>query len=597
MPEENKNDNVTGAPEVVPGVELKPAKKTDDAPEDIKLDDAVDDIAVSDSDDLLRSEDEKLEKAFTPKDRSFKEKVKDFIREWWSNPKKRWGTIVGVIVIILIVGIIPNSRYFVLNTVGVRSGVSVTVLDESTGQPLKNVNVSVGSTQAATDDNGTAKLSKLKLGSTKLVIQKRAFATVDKTIVVGLGSNPLGEMSVKPVGVQYSFDVKDFLSGKPIEKAETVSGEFSAFSNAEGRVVLTIEDPADSLNIIVKANGYRDEPLEQSPDNKDLQTVQLVTARKHMFVSKRSGKFDVYRIDVDTKNEALVLSGTGNEREDIALVNHPDKDLTALVSTRESTRNKDGYLLSTLTVIDVSGEEVTTTSLGKSERFQIIGWSGDQLVYVQMAEGASAANPKRHRLMTYNYKTEESKEIAATNYFNDVLLVGSDIYYAPSAAFQEDPDVGLLKVSASGSNQKKLFDKEVWNIFRTDYSTLTFSVQSDWYQYLINDNKVLAASGAPNQQITRVYLDGPEKKRSLWIDQRDGKGVLVAYSLDNKEDVTVRSQSGLTYPARWMSSNTVVYRINTDQETADYVINLDGGDSKKIVDVTNTTGVDRWYYY
>ena len=598
MPEDNKKEEIAGAPEIIPGAELKPAVKTEVTPkDDEKLEEAVDDIAVRDSDELLNSEDEKLGEAFIPKDRTFKQKVRDFLREWWQNPKKRWGTIIGLVVLILVIGTVPTTRYFVLNTVGVRSSASVTILDESTGQPLKNVSVTVGSAEGKTNDSGTAKLQKIKLGSTKLVIQKRAFATIDRTIVIGLGSNPLGEMKVKPVGVQYSFDVKDFLSDKPIEKAEASVGEFSAFSNVDGRAVLTIDDPNNTLDITIKATGYRDETITQNTDSKDVQVTKMVPSRKHVFVSKRSGKYDVYKIDVDGKNESLVLSGTGNEREDIALVSHPDKDLTALVSTRDSARNRDGYLLSTLTILDVGGADAGTISLGRSEQFQVVGWSGDQLVYVQIADGASASNPKRHRLITYNYKTHESKELASSNYFNDVVLVGGDIYYAPSAAFQQDPKVGLMKVSATGDNQKTLFDKEVWNIFRTDYNTLTFSVQSDWYQYSIIDGKTISANGPPSVQLTRVYHDGPERKRSLWIDQRDGKGVLLAYNVDDKSDAIVRSQSGLTYPARWLTANAVVYRINTDQESADYVINLDGGDSKKIVDVTNTSSLDRWYYY
>ncbi len=593
MPEDKKE--ATGAPEVVPGADLKPAKKSPE--QDKQLDSVVDEIAVAESDSILKNEDEKLEEAFVPTNKTFKQKLKDFLHEWWHNPKKRWGTIIGLGLVILVVGSVPASRYFVLNTVGVRSSASVTILDESTDQPLKNVNVVIGTSEGKTDDNGTAKLTKIKLGTTKLQVKKRAFAPIDSTIVIGLGSNPLGEMKVTPVGVQYSLDIKDFLSDKPIDKAEAVSGEFSAFSNQEGRVVLTIEDPSNTLDITVKASDYRDETVVQGNDNKETQAIKMVPARKQFFVSKRSGKYDLYKVDVDGKNEALVLSGTGNERDDIALMNHPDRDAAALVSTRGSTRNKDGYLLSTLTVVDATGKETSTKTLGQSEQFQIVGWSGDQLLYVQIAEGASAANPKRHRLMTYNYSTGQTKEIAATNYFNDVVLINGDVYYAASAATQGGSPVGLFKVSANGDNAKKVFDQEVWNIFRTDYQTVTFSAQGNWYTYQLEGGKVLAANGAPPVQLSRVYHDGPEQKRSLWVDQRDGKGALITYDTSSKEDKVVRSQSGLAYPVRWVTASTVVYRISTDQETADYVLNLDGGEPKKIVDVTNTSNVDRWYYY
>lgn len=52
----------------------------------------------------------------------------------------------------------------------------------------------------------------------------------------------------------------------------------------------------------------------------------MAPSRKHVFISKRSGTYDVYKVDVDGKNEEKVLSGTGSERPDaIALSIHPTK--------------------------------------------------------------------------------------------------------------------------------------------------------------------------------------------------------------------------------------------------------------------------------
>ncbi len=522
---------------------------------------------------------------------------KDKIKALWQNPKKRKMLLASTVAVLVLLMTIPYSRYFILNNVGVRSSTSLKVIDESTGQPLKNVNVSLRGIEAKTDDDGVATIEHIKLGSTQLKINKRAFAEFTQNVTLGWGSNPLGEVKLKPVGVQYSFDVKDFLSGKPIDKAEAYSGEYSAFSNQEGRVVLTIDEPGeDSIEVFIKADGYREEKIDQLTENKETQNVAMAPERKHLFVSKRSGKFDVYKIDVDGKNEELVLSGTGNEREDMVLVSHPERNLAALVSTRENVRNSDGFLLSTLTIIDVSTDEVITTPLDKSERVQIIGWSGDQLVYVKIAAGASASKPDRHRLITYNYETDQSKEIAKSNYFNDVQMINNDIYYAPSAAYQDGP-VGFYKVAANGENHKEIIDQEVWSIYRTGYDKLSFAVQNDWYEFLMNESRVLAAGGPPPVQMTRVYANGPENKQSLWVDQRDGKGALVAYDTEAKEEKVIQSQSGLTYPIRWMSKNTVVYRINSPQETADYAVSLEGGEPKKITDVTNVGSVDRWYYY
>ena len=532
----------------------------------------------------------------TKQNSGFKQKFKAILKDLWQNPKKRWSLISVVCVCIMVSILFPTSRYAILNTVGVRSSASVKVLDESTSQPLKNVNVVLAGVNAKTNEEGIAQFVKLKQGKTKLTISKRAFSENSHEVTLGWGSNPLGDKKLKPVGLQFSFDIKDFLSEKPITKAEVVSGEYSAFSDEKGHAVLTIDETSeDEIEVSVKANSYRTESIDQLIDNKESKSIMMAPEKKHIFVSKRSGKYDVFKIDADGKNEQLILSGTGNERDDMALVSNPNKNIAALVSTRDNTRNKDGFQLSTLTLVELNGDEVNIESITKAEKIQIIGWSGDRLVYVRIAEGDSGNNPDRQRLISYDFETRDSKELAKSNYFNDVLMIGDDIYYAPSAALQTKP-TSFYKVNSKGENQKTVFDNEVWNIYRTSYNTLMFSVKEDWYEYDISNSKVLATSGAPASQISRIYIDNSDKNKSLWIEQRDGKGTLISYDINSKEDKTIKAQSGLTYPIIWLNSETVIYRINTVAESADYVVNIAEGKSRKIQDVTNTDGIDRWYF-
>ncbi len=580
--------------------EAKPEGETtsvlDPVVNDEETEKAVDDIAAYEADEVLEAEDEKVAAAFADNKKTFSQKVKDFFRAWWENPKARWTTII--ILLLTVIGLIvyPTTRYFLLNTAGVRSKASLRVLDDSTQQPLKNVHVKIAGQESITDDNGQVSLPKLKLGRTNLVIQRRAFAEVNKKITMGWGNNPLGEFKLTPVGLQYAFTVHDFLSNKPIEKAEASNGDASAFSDKDGKILLTLDKTDEqSITVTLKAKDYRDEKRTFDANGKNKQDIAFVPARKHVFVTKRSGKFDVYKIDVDGTHEELVLAGTGTERDDMALAPHPSGNIAALISTRDNAHNTDGFLLSTLTLLDLDNNK--TTSLGQSERVQIIGWVRDKLVYAQIAAGASATNPKRHRLLAYNYTTGESKELAAANYFNDVLLVNGQIYYAPAASFQNGLDVSLFRINPDGSNKQVVTDKETWNIFRTDYDKLTVAVQQDWYEYIPSSQKLNKLSGAPANPKTRIYIESPDKKRNLWVDNRDGKGVLIAYDIDAKKENNLKTQSGLKYPVRWMNNSTAVYRINTEQETADYVISLDGGEPKKIKDVTNTAGIDKWFYY
>jgi hypothetical protein len=555
---------------------------------------AVDEIVAKESDDVLESEDRERElvEAFRRPKPTLRQKLGNF----FSKPVVRWVTLIVIVGGIIAAGIVPDSRYFVLNTAGVRSSASLLVLDESTQQPLKNVTVRIDGQSGKTGDDGKVTLANLRLGRSEITIEKLAFAPVTRTHVFGWGSNPLGDFSLKPVGTQYAFMVTDFVSGKPIAKVEALSDDASAFSDEKGAIKLTTDRKDDSdLEVTIKAEGYREEKFTIPAADTQEKNIQLVLARKHVFVSKRSGKFDVYKVDIDGKNEERILAGTGTEREDIVIVPHPTAEVVAVVSSRENKRNKDGFLLSTLTLIDLKSNEVKAVTA--SERVHVVDWIGSRLVYVRVAEGESTSSPKRHRLMSYEYKDETNKELAASNFFNDVVVALGKIYYAPSTAYQEGGDTGLFKLEADGSGKQTITSKETWNIFRTSHDHLTLAMPQLWYDYRLGEKSPVKLDGPPAIQTTRVYADSPDGKRSLWVDNRDGKGVLIYYDVTGKTDSVIRTQSGLKNPVRWLNNSILVFRIHTDEETADFALSVEGGEAKKIRDVTNTDGIDSWYYY
>ncbi len=556
---------------------------------------AVDEIAHQESDELLAAEDKEIAKAFEDKKLTLFGRIKRFFGDWWHNTLARRLTI-AVLTIGLIAAItMPTSRYFLLNSFGVRSGASVKVLDQSTRQPLKNVQVGLMGETVLTDNDGVAQFNKIKLGATELVIEKQAFAPVRQPVTLGWGSNPLGDRNLTPVGSQYSFSVSDYLSGSPLAKIEATSDDAAAFSDEHGKIKLTIDKTDDSpIEVKITGEDLREETLTIDADDKSEHVLTMVPNRKHAFISKRSGKYDVYKIDVDGKNEELVLAGTGSERDDMVLLSHPTKELVALVSTRGNVRNRDRYLLSKLTIIDLSDN--STVEAAQSERIQAIDWIDDRVVYVQIAASTSAADPRRHRLMSYDQDMDENSELASSNFFNDVMVARGYVFYAPSSAYQTE-SVSLYKIKADGSNRQTALVDETWNMYRTSYDNLTLSLGQNWYEYNLTKNSSNKLPGEPANLRSRLYANSPNAKRSLWVDQRDGKGVLLAYDISKNEDQEIHQRSGLKSPVRWLNNNSVVFRTSTDQETADYAVSLDGGEPKKIRDVTNTADITDWYYY
>lgn len=573
----------------------------DGLPDDPVTNRAVEEIIAEEGDAVLAAEDKKLEETAEPHLKQEPAKQPGRLRRFWANRAARWVVLGGTAFVLLLVALVPHSRYLVLNTAGVRSGLELSVIDQQTLQPLKNVSVTAGGASGQTDSEGVVKLTGVRLGSTRLQIEKRAFAKIDKNIVIGWGSNPLGEFKAEAVGAQYTFLIKDFLSGKPIDGAEAASGDGNASSDTDGKIVLTLDtaDQEDTaqINVDITRGGYRKETINLTVNNKEAQAVELVPARKHTFVSKRSGKYDVYTVDVDGKNEHKLVAGTGLEREDIALIPHGRNAVAALVSTRENVRNASGYLLSTLYIVRTDNGELT--KIDQSEKIQVIGWSKEgRLVYVKVAAGASAIDPKRHRLMSFNTDNfADTRELAASNAFNDVLMAGDQVFYAPSNAFTEETKPGVYVVDAGGGNQKTLLDKEAFTLQRSSYDVIDMNVGEDWYSYSLRTKEAPKQSQPAVAGVSRLYTDNPSNDFSLWTDDRDGRGVLLAYDRKSGEDKQLVSRSGLRTPLYWLNDNVAVFRVKDSRETADYVISTDGGDARKITDVTDSAGLGRWYYY
>ena len=527
-----------------------------------------------------------------------KQKPQHLLSRWWRNKKARYGTIIFLFVFAVVIMLLPLTRYFVLNSVGVRSSLSITVIDKASNQALRQATVSINGASSQTDDNGNATVQKVKQGSGKIIIEKKAYAKLEIPVTVGWGSNPQGKVFVQPTGVQYTIFVKDWLSGNPIEKVEATAGQANALSDKDGKIVLTLdqEDYEKNKTATVKKDLYRDEQVDLDATDK-FKDVIMAPSRRHMSVTKKSGKYDVMSGYIDGKDDKVLLTGTGYEKEDLALIEHPEKNLAVYISSRDNKRTSKGILMSSLMIIDEeTGASRLTSTIGQSERYQPVGWMKDNFIYAFLNNGVNFDSPELYKLMSYDYQTGQSKQIATANYFNDIMIFGDRVLYTTGFAGDNKPQdkIGLFSVNSQGGDSKRLMDQETWNMLRTGYQTVAFTTGTNWFEYKLGAAQVSTIAGAPAIQKTRIYSDHPTQKKSLWIDERDGKGVLLAYDISTGKDSVLYTVSGLKQPTQWLSTDVVFFRVSNSQETADYAISQNGGSPKKIRDVTNANGADYW---
>ena len=562
--------------------------------EDEGLDKAVSDIISKESDELLAVEDA-IRKSNAP-EVSTKKPKKNLFLAWWRNKKLRYLTIAAILALFLGAALFPYSRYAILNSVGVRAGLSVKVIDAKYGLPIKNVEVSAGGQSATSDAEGKVQLNNVPLGETQLVFTKRSFAQKSQPIIVGWGSNPFNDpIQLEATGSAYSFTVTDWASGKPVSKVEVSDGDSKVLTDDNGKVSMLLQSGDKDVKFTIKADNYRTENVTIGSTDKTEKSVKLVASNPDIFVSKRSGKYDVYKKDVDGANEVVLMGGTGTEQDGLGILPNQAGSVVAVASTRDGKRDKDGFLLSNLYIIDVSAKSVVKIPDTAAAQIQLVEWVGDKLVFVKVISAASAATSERQKIISYDYKQDKSIVLASANYFNDVEVYKGQIYFAQNST---GGPAQLNRVNPDNSAKTVLLNQEVWQLSRIKNNRIIANAaDKKWYEQQIGDAKLSEMANPPANTSNRGYIDSPNSEKTVWVDERDGKGVLILEDIKNSDSKIIMSKNGLGYPIRWLSNKHLLIRVSNSQETADYVLNIDGGEPVKVGDVTNTAQTNRWYYY
>ena len=559
------------------------AKKPDEVIENPDTDKAVDDIVAHEGDELLAEQDAAVAQAEAnagPRHNLF--------YRWLHSRKARWATFAVVVLAFVALLFVPTTRYWSLNMVGVRASSSVTAVDSITGTPLKNATLTVGDVSAKTDSSGVAKLNGIKLGPRHITLKLSGFQSYGDDRTFGWGSNPLGKIPLKAVGLQYKLNIHDELTGLPIEGAEVDSGDATAISDKDGNAVLTIGDTTiDDIAVTVSRTGYR---TQQAVAKGNASTkVELLTSRKAVFANNASGKYDVFSSDVDGQNRKLILPGSGTETSNISLAVSPDGSQAAVVSTRDNQRDADGFLLTTLTLINLADN--TTTTLAHAEQIQLVDWIGSRLVFEQVASDSSSP-ATRYSVISYDYANNSRVQLVSARKLNTVLSAQQDIYYALAADPSDNAvQAGLYKINPDATGKQSVLDKEAWTTYRADYNTLNVQTADGWDSINLTSGNGSTISG-PSAYVSRQYTDNAAATQSLWVDTAQGN--LVLYDIAHGKDTIAHGRAGLAYPIRWLTDNTAVYRVVTGNETADYAVSVLGGQPPlKIADVVNTYGFTR----
>lgn len=494
--------------------------------------------------------------------------------------------IVAVIIVALLA--VPFTRWPILNAIGFRSTLVITVQDES-NRPVTLANVKLKDTVVISDKFGRAYFKNAPLGKQTLLIQKTGYGDKTAAVVNKFGTTKKTEQ-LKVIGIKLDIDIKDWLSGKVVEGAVAEYGKSTAASDATGRASLIIP-PTDqkSVEILIKSPNYLPKTIK-TETNVVSREVTLISSQKNYFISKRDGKFDIFSSNLDGSDQRKIIEATGKEDEALLQFSiHKNNKHAILVATRDG-KVQSNRQVAGIYVVDL--ERASVRKIDEGSDVQLLDWGETAIAYRKSEPGLPYDDPNLSRLMSFNINSNKLSQVVSANYFQTELVAQNKIFYIPADAYRLIENSVLTSFDL-GTSAKKTYlpDKLINNATRATYQALILQdVNGNMYEQPIGSGVAKAISRRSISPISAAL--SPNGQTAAWREARDGQGALIVRTIkDGAEKVAVRV-GGLVSPVRFITDNIVVARVVTSQETADYAVDTQTGTIKKIVDVSNV-GVNR----
>ncbi len=515
----------------------------------------------------------------------------------------KWAYIGIGIFIVLLTGVwfVPVTRYAILSTFGVRGGIVVTASQSlkqtnATAPEIKNFTVNVAGQTINSGEQSSVIIPSISLGDHKVEVLKQGYApsvyetTVDFDPLFGWvsGNNSytsLVKAQLLAKGLALSFTVKDWVSNKAVTIGEFAFGDITAFPNKDGVVSLTV--PPELNKVIIKADftdNYLDKTFELET-NKKSQAVNFVPDSKHYFVSKRSGVYSIYSQYIDGGELKEVVKGTPQETSSLQFAVSPSGKYGVMTSTREGRRDSSGNVVQKLYWVNLNSGKLE--ELDSARYIYLHDWAGDTITY---SYGYQAENSTdfMQRLRSLDASTKNQYELGSTTgsfgrihvALNQVIFTKQESFNKPG--FEKEQTVNTVGIK--GENNRELAtntgDFRQIGFERFAYQT----PDKKWSEINLNTGQI-KPSEQPREEGTVYISTSSSNKERVFINFVDGKRLLM---LQKNNDTTseLATQPGLTGPIRFMNATTVLYRVVTPGETADYVVSTLGGQPRKITDVT-----------
>jgi len=531
--------------------------------------------------------------------------LKRALGAWWH--KKRWTWPLSVVVILIILALVPWTRYSLAGLV-LKQTFAVEVIDATTGKPVSSASVTLDHISAMTSNAGLAQLH-VSVGPRQLSISKQYYKTaVMSELVPILAQKAVLIVKLEATGRQVPIVVTNAVNGQPVADALVRVANTEATTDQKGQVTIVLPANDTQLSANFSATSYNDSSgtivvtAQSVPQNH----FQLTPAGKLYFLSQLSGSMDVVKTNLDGTGRQTVLAGTGNESTtDTVLMASRDWKYLALVSNRLHSNQPQLYLINT-----TANDQLSTIDSSNSN-YNPVGWIGDNFVYSITRNGVQNWQPAGQILKAYNAATgkltvldqSSGSGTDISNYanttFGSTYLINNSVIYTidwngSTTAQLSGKSDSLVSIKPDGSAKVDIKDFPVpatlsyasFYLATSQYALPSLYIQvptgsgSNTY-YSLSSGSLTSSSITDSTFYSQypTYISSPDGTLTFWSEQRDSKNTLFIGDANGQNGKQIATLSDYT-PYGWFSDNYLLVSKTSEL----YVMSVGGGTALKVTD-------------
>lgn len=532
-------------------------------------------------------------------------------RNWYVS-RKKWTIPATVFLILLIFAAVPWTRYKAVGVV-VKKNFTVEILDSTSRAPVSDATVRAGPVSSQTDGNGRAIL-RLSVGNQSILISKKYYKEQRAEILVPiLSQKTTRTIEVDATGRQVKIVVKNLITQKTLGDVDIKVSDITAKTDKNGEAIVVLPVGAKEQKATLELEGYNESEVTLKISNIEVleNNFTLTPAGKVYFISKRTGKLDLMKANLDGSDAKVVVSGTGNERDyETVLLPSPNWKYIALIARRTTA-----YPTPQLFILSTQNDELLDIDNGNAD-IGLVSWSGDNLIYTVSRRDMPKWQTGKEKLKSYSASSGKitlldqnaasgDATASANEYYAFVMVGGENVVYSkgwsPSDDIKADELLNGKKSSisiilASGQGYKQVANYDAKD--NIQYSRHRPSAVYIWQQTGSSDNFFDYAVGSAAPKTVSIneetfygsyqkFYTAPSGKKALWAESRDGKYSLFVSDSSGQNSSAIASL--IEFDAYgWFNDE---YILVTKGGSELHIMGANGGKPVKITDFQPTTSI------